>query len=115
MPKLSSRKEFDAYAKQQKQKFAPLLNKGVTVIFGKHEMQDTLLDVKLARLGDIENQPDKRKNGDSQYTPSCLEMDFEGGQLFFVIEDIPENGIQTTLSGIRLDMSPGPSVLFRET
>lgn len=112
MPKLSSRKEFATYAQQQKEKFAPLLNKGVTVVFGKHEVKDTLKDVKLARLGDIANQPDKRKNGDAQYTPSCLEMDFEGGQLFFVIEDI--NAIQTTLSGILMDMSPGPSILFKE-
>lgn len=112
MPKLSSRKEFDAYAKEQKQKFAPLLNKEIIFVFGKHAIPAVLQDIKLARLSDIENQPDKRKNGDAQYTPPCLEMDFGGEQLFFVIEDI--NTIQTTLSGILVDMSPGPSILFKE-
>lgn len=112
MPKLS-RKELKQYADQQKQKFGELIGKNVTFVFGKHELQDTLIDIKLARQEDMINKPDKRPDEDGKlYTPPSLQIDFASGQLFFVIEDIIGTPI-TTLSGIIINM-PNYSILFRE-
>lgn len=112
MPKLS-RKELKQYADQQRNKFASLIGKNVRFVFGKHDLQDTLLDVKLARQEDMINKPDKRFDEDGKlYTPPSLEIDFSGGQLFFIIEDIMGEPI-TTLSGICIPMKEY-TILFRE-
>lgn len=110
MPKLS-RKFLAEYVEVQKQRFESLLNKDVLIVFGAHELPDKLLDIKLARQADMTNKPEMRTDADGiTYTPPCMEFTFEGGQLFFAIEDV---NIATTLSGIAINVGDY-AVLLRE-
>lgn len=111
MPKLS-RKELGAYIEQQQQKLQPLLGRGVTIVFGKHEFEDQLQSIQLARQADMINKPEMREDQETgkMYTPACLQLGFAGGQLFFIIEDID---IYMTMSGISIDTGQY-SVLLRE-
>lgn len=103
MPKLS-RKELKQYCEEQTQQFQRLIEKQVKVSFGKHSFVTELKAVKLARQADMDNVPDMRADEfGKQYTPSCLQVECEGGDLFFVIEDIQNIGI--TFDGTVLYMN----------
>lgn len=67
--------------------FAPLLDKQVTFSFAKFSFPITLQEIKLARLGDMTNAPEKRKD-EKYYTPPVMQITTSDGTLYFVLEDI---------------------------
>lgn len=111
MPK-QSRKELIQYATEQKQRFSRFIDKDIQVRFGPHSFDTKILDIKLAKQADMENTPVMRvdENG-NKYTPSCLHIICEGGDLFFIIEDIT---IHPLLDSILVSVENSVTVSFSE-
>lgn len=60
------------------------------IAFSKHSFSARLLDVKYARLADLENAPEKRIGESGKpYTPPVMQLIFEDNNTIdLVIEDI---------------------------
>jgi hypothetical protein len=71
----------------------------------------TIREVKKGNIGDIINKPEKRQREDGKwYTPPCLLVQCDEGNMFFVIEDIVN--IVIGVSGVRV-MFESYAVSFR--
>lgn len=111
MPKLSN-KELKQWLETQISKFQSLMGKEITVQFSIHSFTTKILGIKIARQADMTNKPKMRAGDDGkQYTPSCLHVQCEGGDLFFIIEDIQ---IFKTLDSVLVVVEDSVTVSFTD-
>ena len=90
--------------------FSPLLHKEIQFSFGKFEFPIIIQEIRLAKLTDMKNAPDKRKDGDISYTPPVMQFITSEGYLYFVVEDIEIAGIT---NGLRI-ITAANNIDFRE-
>lgn len=69
------------------------------VQFGKFDFPITIRDIRLAKVGDLVNKPEKRAKGDKQATPFLVELvTSDTDSLLFVIEDTTWHGIHNGIA-----------------
>lgn len=56
--------------------FDRLINQDVILSFGRNVLPMHLIGVEYAKLGELHNAPDKRSNGDKNYTPPIMSIVF---------------------------------------
>lgn len=70
--------------------FENYIGKPITFSFGRFSFQDVVIEsIQLAKLTDMKNAPDKRKDDDGKmYTPPVMQFNTNAGLIYFVLEDI---------------------------
>lgn len=86
--------------------FAPL--NITSFAFGKFKYPITIQSISLAKLGDMKNAPEKRKDENGKmYTPLVMQFVTDAGYLYFIIEDIDivaiTNGLRISTAAITVD------------
>jgi hypothetical protein len=80
------------------------------VEFNGLKMPVTVREIKKGNIGDIINKPKKRLKDNRWYTPPCIVIRCDEGDLFIVIEDIEL--IFTGVEGVRVTLGSFP-IMFR--
>lgn len=88
--------------------FGPLVNKEITFTFGKFTFPITIQNIQLAKLTEMRNAPDKRKDDQGKsYTPPVMQFITNAGFLYFIIEDIEvvaiTNGLRVITAANNID------------
>jgi len=100
------RKETKQLIAGYKASMSGILDTPVRVSFGTiTPFVATLRDVVPGKVGDVINKPDKRDVEVKPRTPDVMELVFDEGTFYFVVEDI--DGIVALLSGITIVMQGG--------
>lgn len=66
-----------------------LIGEQVVIKFGEFSFTAKLVNVRMTKLADFVNVPEKRENEGKFYTPKSVGLFFEGGEMIaLVVEDI---------------------------
>lgn len=97
----SKRGDAKTQVEQWAKLFEPYLNKDMTLSFAsKFSFTGVFIDrIELAKTTGMTNAPDKRLDGDKQYTPAVMQIVTNAGLLRFVVED---TRVVAIANGVRL-------------
>jgi len=93
-----------------------IIGQRVRVQFSSHLFTVTVKDIQLAKLGDLINKPEMRKNDQGEtYTPAvavmrCKPMDGTDCNLYFIMEDVLR--VNQRIEGIAISMDNGQEYVF---
>lgn len=89
---MTKRKDALTQVEEYKKLIQPYIGNVMIVSFDQFTLPMIITDVFLAKLGDLANKPNNRRDAETgkNYKPPVMQIKTEQGNLFFYLEDIQQ-------------------------